>query len=60
MEFLHQEFYHSQKIIEQYIDSKGKLWIITLDKTTGKYVLWDDNKKIGTNKNPLELEERIE
>ena len=58
MEFVNQEFYHEQKIVEQYIDSKGKLWIITRDKSTSKYVLWQDNKKIATNKNPLELEER--
>lgn len=59
MEFVNQEFYHEQKIVEQYIGSKGKLWIITRDKSTGRYVLWQDNKKIATNKSPLELGEKI-
>lgn len=60
MEFLNQELYKGQKIVEQYIDSKDKLWIITRDKSTGRYVLWQDNKKIATNKCPLELGEKIE
>ena len=59
MEFVNQEFYHKQKIVEQYIDSKGKLSIITRDKATGKYVLWQEDKKIATNKSPLELREKI-
>lgn len=59
MEFLNEEFYKGQKIVEQYIDSKGKLSIITRDKATSRYVLWQDNKKIATNKSPVELEERI-
>lgn len=58
MEFLNQELYNKQAIVFQYIDSKGKLSIITRDKATSRYVLWQDNKKIATNKNPLELEER--
>lgn len=59
MEFLNQELYNKQAIVFQYIDAKNKLWVITRDKNTGKYTLWQNNKKIGTNKSPLELEKRI-
>ena len=58
MEFVNQEFYHGQKIVEQIIEKK-KLFIITRDKLS-KYTLWCDDKKIATKNNPLELEERIE
>lgn len=59
MDFLNEEFYHNQKIVEQYLDTKGKLHIITFDKSIGKYTLWQDNKKIATNKSPIELYEKI-
>ena len=57
MEFLNQEFYKGQKIVEQVIEKK-KLFIITRDKL-GKYTLWHDDKKIATKNNPTELEERV-
>lgn len=59
MEFLNEEFYHGQKIVYQYQESKNKLWIITYDKSIGKYTLWQDNKKIATNKGVMDLYERI-
>lgn len=57
MEFLNEEFYHGQKIVEQIIEKK-KLFIITRDKL-GKYTLWCDDKKIATKNDPTELEERV-
>ena len=56
MEFLNQELYKRQKIVEQIIKNK-KLFIITRDKL-GKYTLWHDDKKIATKSNPIELEEK--
>lgn len=56
MEFLNQELYKRQKIVEQIIKNK-KLFIITRDKL-GKYTLWHEDKKIATKSNPIELEEK--
>ena len=56
MEFLNQELYKGQKIVEQ-IREKKKLFIITRDKL-GKYILWHKDKKIATKSNPIELEEK--
>ena len=58
MDYLNEEFYHGQKLVEQIIEKK-KLFIITKDKLS-KYTLWCDDKKIVTKNNPTELEERIE
>ena len=57
MNYLDEEYYRGQKIVEQ-IREKKKLFIITRDKL-GKYTLWCDDKKIATKNDPLELEERI-
>ena len=56
MNYLNEEFYHGQKIVEQIIEKK-KLFIITRNKL-GKYTLWHDDKKIATKINPIELEEK--
>ena len=56
MNYLNEEFYHGQKIVEQVIEKK-KLFIITRDKL-GKYILWHEDKKIATKSNPIELEEK--
>ena len=56
MNYLNEEFYHGQKIVEQVIEKK-KLFIITRDKL-GKYILWHKDKKIATKSNPIELEEK--
>jgi hypothetical protein len=56
MNYLDEEFYHGQKIVEQ-IREKKKLFIITRDKL-GKYTLWCEDKKIATKSNPIELEEK--
>lgn len=56
MDYLNEEFYHGQKIVEQVIKNK-KLFIITRDKL-GKYTLWHEDKKIATKSNPIELEEK--
>ncbi|NMA48746.1 MAG: hypothetical protein GX947_03095 [Tissierellia bacterium] len=57
MNYLDEEYYRGQKIVEQ-IREKKKLFIITRDKL-GKYTLWHENKKIATKNNPIDLYERM-
>lgn len=57
MNFLNEEFYQGQKIIEQQMIKK-KLFIITRDKLD-KYTLWCEGRKIAIKNNPIDLYERM-
>lgn len=58
MPFIDQEFFHSQKIIFQYLDKKT-LSVITKDNSSNKWNLWTNDKKTNTSQSILKLLELI-
>lgn len=58
MEFIREEFYQSEKVMEQFA-CKGELSIITKNKHNGNYTLWQKDKNIAEDKSVINLHKKI-
>ena len=49
--------YKGQKIVQRITNSNGDVYIITRNKNTGKFTLWEDGRNIGSGMNVNEIRE---